>query len=40
MFQFLGGQLEQLMAGRENAAAMAKAVQSNWEAFDKRIHKK
>jgi raffinose/stachyose/melibiose transport system substrate-binding protein len=40
MFQFLGGQLQQLMAGRENAAAMAKAVQGNWEAFDKRIHKK
>ena len=40
MFQFLGAQLQELMAGRKDAASMAKAVQSNWEAFDKRIHKK
>lgn len=40
MFQFLGAQLQELMAGRRSAAQIAKAVQANWAAFDKRIHKK
>jgi raffinose/stachyose/melibiose transport system substrate-binding protein len=40
MFQYLGAQLQQLMAGRITPAAMAKNVQANWEAFDKRIKKK
>jgi raffinose/stachyose/melibiose transport system substrate-binding protein len=40
MFQYLGAQLQELMAGRKSAADVAKAVQGNWEAFDKRIRKK
>jgi raffinose/stachyose/melibiose transport system substrate-binding protein len=40
MFQYLGSQLQQLTAGRITPAAMAKNVQANWEAFDKRIKKK
>jgi hypothetical protein len=40
MFQFLGAQLQELMAGKTTPAAMAKAVQGNWNAFDKQIHKK
>ncbi|MFL5927984.1 MAG: ABC transporter substrate-binding protein [Gaiellaceae bacterium] len=40
MFQYLGAQLQELTAGRETPQQMAKNVQANWEAFDKRIHKK
>jgi raffinose/stachyose/melibiose transport system substrate-binding protein len=40
MFQFLGAQLQELMAGKTTPAAMAKAVQGNWNAFDAQIHKK
>jgi raffinose/stachyose/melibiose transport system substrate-binding protein len=40
MFQYLGSQLQQLTAGRTTPEAMAKNVQANWEAFDKRIKKK
>jgi len=40
MFQYLGAQLQNLTAGKTTPSDMAKAVQANWEAFDKRIHKK
>jgi raffinose/stachyose/melibiose transport system substrate-binding protein len=40
MFQYLGSQLQELMAGRIKPGDMARNVQANWEAFDKRIHKK
>jgi raffinose/stachyose/melibiose transport system substrate-binding protein len=40
MFQFMGGKLQELMAGRQSAAQIAQAIQGNWDAFDKRIHKK
>jgi raffinose/stachyose/melibiose transport system substrate-binding protein len=40
MFQFLGAQLQELMAGKTSPQSMAKAVQGNWDQFDKQIHKK
>jgi raffinose/stachyose/melibiose transport system substrate-binding protein len=40
MFQYLGSQLQQLTAQRTTPQAMAKAVQGNWNAFDKQIHGK
>jgi len=40
MFQFLGARLQELMADKATPQSMAKAVQGNWIAFDKQIHKK
>jgi raffinose/stachyose/melibiose transport system substrate-binding protein len=40
MFQYLGARLQELMAGNTSPEAMAKSVQQNWDAFDKKIHNK
>jgi raffinose/stachyose/melibiose transport system substrate-binding protein len=39
MFNFMGAQFGQLIAGRATPANVAKAIQGNWSAFDKQLHK-
>jgi raffinose/stachyose/melibiose transport system substrate-binding protein len=38
MYTTLQNQYQELLAGRTSAEGMAKAVQSDWEKFDKTLH--